>query len=114
MTSFVLRLYSFAALVVTAIFAAGLALADDNDATLVLEFPEETEALVAATAALFDEIQSQDKGLGDARPVIRLPDLAQKVRVEASAVSDPLTLHGPLRHLTGYRINCKCRDMQWF
>ena len=100
-----MRLSSFAAVAAAAVIAAGSAVADESDAALVLEFPTETEALVAATAALFDEVQSGDAEKGAARPVIRLPELALKVRAEAVEPSDTLTLHGPLRHLTGYRIN---------
>lgn len=105
MTSLPVHRPLISALAVAASFAAGGALADDRATEPALEFPVETEALVAATAALFDEVEAREVDSPDRVPVIRLPQLAQKVRAEAPAARAPLTLHGPLRHLTGYRIN---------
>jgi len=70
------------------------------------EFPEETAALVAATVALFDAIESE----GDTEP--RIPE----IRIEGLATQATLPTNaawtlafpddkGPVQHLTGYRIN---------
>ncbi len=105
MTSLSVRAFALVAVTAAATFVAGGAIAEKDAAELPLEFPIETEALVAATAALFDEVQTGEAFKREDRPVIRLPEMAQKVRIEAPSASDTLTLHGPLRHLTGYRIN---------
>ncbi len=69
------------------------------------EFPVETEALVAATAAFFDAIEQGPREKNRA-PVIRLPEVARKIRSEPRVVgAENLTDHGPVDHLTGYRIS---------
>ncbi len=70
------------------------------------EFPEETAALVAATVALFEAIESE--GAAKPRlPEIRFEDAATPVKLPTNsswtrAFPDD---RGPVRHLTGYRIN---------
>ncbi|MGI9390565.1 MAG: hypothetical protein ACR2O1_10950 [Boseongicola sp.] len=70
------------------------------------EFPEETAALVAATAALFEAIEAEN----DVEP--RIPE----IRIEGLAVPASLPVDaaltrafpnemGPVQYLTGYRIN---------
>ncbi len=70
-----------------------------------LEFPMETEALVAATAALFDQVQANGKAEEKPATGIRLPQLARRVAARSEDASASLSLHGALNHLTGYRIN---------
>lgn len=69
------------------------------------EFPAETAAIVAATTALFDAVETPAANEPRKSPVIRLPRLATKARIESDAKTDPLTEKGPVRHLTGYRIS---------
>lgn len=69
-----------------------------------VEFPAETAALVAATVALFDAVEAGD-GPDERAPVIRLPALATKVSLDTlDKKAGVLAQHGPVRHLTGYRI----------
>ena len=83
--------------------AAALPVLAENAYTT--EFPAETAALVAATSEFFDQVQAES----DVRPrkslVIEVPDLASKASFEGTENAEPMKLHGPLRHLTGYRIN---------
>ncbi len=86
-------------LALTAVMAFG---APDDGAT---EFPKETEALVAATAAFFDEVEKTAPGATVA-PAIRIPELARRIKgIRPDAGPRVLTRNGPVRHLTGYRIN---------
>lgn len=71
----------------------------------VVEFPAETQALVSATTAFFDAIET-DRGQKNRVPAIQAPRLAQKISASPSdAGTAELTEHGPLSHLTGYRIS---------
>lgn len=71
----------------------------------VIEFPAETQALVSATTAFFDAIET-DRGVDDRVPTIQAPKLAQKISaLPPVAGAEELTKHGPLNHLTGYRIS---------
>ncbi len=92
-----------AAVAVFTAFTGQSAVASGKE-TALLEFPVETEALVNATAAYFDNLHSSEPGPKVKAPVIRMPSLASNASVELDA-DHPLTLHGPLSHLTGYRIN---------
>ncbi len=68
--------------------------------TETVEFPAETEALVAATVTLFEEAEA--RGDRPARPTLSLtptPAAADPASIEAFPDD-----HGPVRHLTGYRI----------
>jgi len=70
------------------------------------EFPKETEALVAATAAFFHEIEQVPSDATSKEPIIRMPDIARRIKgVSPDAGPGALTRHGPVKHLTGYRIN---------
>lgn len=106
---YLLRMYtSYPFLVSAAVaaftaFTAQSAVASGNEVGSV-EFPVETEALVNATAEYFDGLSASAAGPEVKAPVIRMPRLARKVSVELEA-DHPLTMHGPLSHLTGYRIN---------
>ena len=91
---------AFAAISATGVFASN-AIPTPSE-----EFPEETAALVAATMALFDSIETES----DAKP--RLPE----IRIEGLAIPATLPANaaltqafpdekGPVQHLTGYRIN---------
>lgn len=68
------------------------------------EFPVQTEALVAATDAYFTRIEDETAEKRAPTLTISRPTLAQRTSVSAD-VSDTLTQNGPVRHLTGYRIN---------
>ena len=71
-----------------------------------LEFPEETAAIVEATASLFDQIEAQAQDPAPETPVIGSPRLATQVSLSASdARAEFTTDRGPVAHLTGYRIN---------
>ncbi|NNE80969.1 MAG: hypothetical protein HKN18_11935 [Silicimonas sp.] len=71
-----------------------------------VEFPTETAAIVAATSALFDAVETADVLDDKPVPVIRLTDIATKASVDTGVdKADPLTERGPLQHLTGYRIS---------
>jgi hypothetical protein len=69
-----------------------------------VEFPEQTEALVAATTALFETVEGAPSNDGLR---IRIDGLA----IPASATPGPGIMQafpverGPVHHLTGYRIN---------
>lgn len=67
------------------------------------EFPTETAALVAATVAYFERIEGEENRKRERTPVIRIPELAQKISAEAG--SQTLTHNGPVSHLMGYRIS---------
>ena len=71
------------------------------------EFPAETAKLVAATTAFFDE--AERVAAGDTRPsqpVIGIPEVVSPASLESkSSPYGSLTTHGPVQHLTGYRIN---------
>ncbi len=70
------------------------------------EFPEETEALVAATTAFFNEVENTTGTATKREPVFRLPEVAQRIKGFApDAGAGELTRNGPVSHLTGYRIN---------
>lgn len=66
------------------------------------EFPEESAALIAATAELFDRVEA--KGAPSGRmPVMRVPFHIIKSSFERDKTR-ALTRNGPVDHLTGYRI----------
>lgn len=88
-----------------AVFAGGAVFAVNRDAARPVEFPIETEALVTATAALFEAVQADPVVEKKGVPVFRMPSLAKQIRAEAPRAEDVLRRNGPLRHLTGYRIN---------
>lgn len=60
------------------------------------EFPRETAAIVAATTALFDAVEDGAETPATPNRVVAIP---------ASFDTNALTTRGPVRHLTGYRIN---------
>ena len=97
-----IRVFLFAAVAGLTAFTAPKSLAGEAAG---LEFPVETEALVNATAALFDSLQGVEKAPAKRTPVIRMPRLAKQASVVSDAASHPLTERGPLKHLTGYRID---------
>ena len=73
---------------------------------VLVEFPAETAALVAATSDFFQSVQAEGESERPRKtPVIVVPGLASKVSFEADETVEPMKLNGPLRHLTGYRIN---------
>lgn len=85
-----------------ALFGAGSLAVHGADQTA--EFPEETRALVAATTALFEAVENT------------APEPTPRIRIEGLAIPANLTLsedasavfpkgHGPVAHLTGYRVN---------
>lgn len=92
-----------AAVAVFTVFTAQSSFASGTEAA-PLEFPVETEALVNATTAYFDGLHVSEAGPEVRRPVIRMPSLASNASVTLEA-DHPLTVNGPLSHLTGYRIN---------
>lgn len=94
-----------AALAGLMVISASLANAGEAGETTFVEFPVETEAVVAATAALFDRVETGAAEPKAKRPVIRLPRLAQQVSMEDAATPENLTQNGALRHLTGYRLD---------
>lgn len=69
-----------------------------------LEFPQETAALVAATTALFDAVENSET---ETAPRILIEGLAipASVALDDSATGLFPLDHGPVRHLTGYRLN---------
>lgn len=71
------------------------------------EFPTETAALIAATSAFFDAAErAAQKRDTPSQPVIGLPQIVSPASLQASdAAFEPLTNHGAVQHLTGYRIN---------
>ena len=89
------------ALPLVALLAGACAVSADQSG---VEFADETQALVAATSALFDAIESAPSG---DFPQIRIEGLA----VPASASLDEgvmqafPSVNGPVQHLTGYRVN---------
>lgn len=66
-----------------------------------VEFPQETQALVAATSALFDAVEAEADR--PSVPRIRIDGLAIPASATTSDAVFP-TANGPVRHLTGYRI----------
>lgn len=96
------RVFLFAAVAGLAAFTAQKSVAGEAEA---LEFPVETEALVNATAALFDSLQGVEAAPARRAPAIRMPRLAKQASIVSDPASGPLTERGPLRHLTGYRID---------
>lgn len=89
-----------AVLALTAVTAFGAA--DDG----LHEFPKETEALLAATTAFFNEVERTPDGARKGKSIFRLPDLARRIKGAApDAGPGALTQKGPVHHLTGYRIN---------
>lgn len=71
------------------------------------EFPEETAAIVAATSALFDAVEAEAAPEERVVPDFSIEGLATPAALPLGgeiAGAFPLT-HGPVRHLTGYRIN---------
>ena len=105
MKSVLVSIFEFAAaFAVGLVCAAAMAFGAPDDG--FAEFPEETEALVAAPAAFFDEVEQASPRTGERAPVIRIPDLARKIKgATPDAGAGELTRNGPVRHLTGYRIN---------
>lgn len=88
------------------LLGAGHAGATAPAASGTIEFPEETAAIVEATAALFDQIEAGARDAEPQTPVIGRPSLATQVSLSASDATAEFTPdHGPVAHLTGYRIN---------
>lgn len=89
-----------ATLALTSVTAFG---ATDDGLT---EFPKETEALVAATTAFFNEVERIPAKARSGQPVFRMPELARRIKgATPDAGPGALTQHGPVKHLTGYQIN---------
>ncbi len=70
-----------------------------------LEFPAETAVIVAATAELFQSLETGSAPERRTTPVIQVPQLATKAAFDSDAKVNALTGHGPVQHLTGYRIS---------
>lgn len=68
------------------------------------EFPVQTDALVAATDAYFNQIEEETAQNRAPALVISRPELAQKTSAVAEDAGT-LTQNGPVQHLIGYRIN---------
>lgn len=86
----------FAALIASPVYAERVAMG-------VPEFPEETEALVAATVSLFEAAEE----LSGPEPSERLTLTPRPTNISAEtpeALTAFDTERGPVRHLTGYRI----------
>lgn len=96
------RFPSLAGLALLPVLGVSVAQAADGLAP-VIEFPVETKAVVAATSALFASLEVSADTSPKRAPVIQMPQLEQKVAL--TQTPGPLTQHGPLRHLTGYRID---------
>ncbi|MCV6593646.1 MAG: hypothetical protein OIF48_11880 [Silicimonas sp.] len=97
-----IRVSSVALGAVLSVFAGAPSFAEGGLAPAV-EFPVETKVVVAATSALFASLETTSTPPKKSVPVIEMPRLEQKISLEATP--GPLTQHGPLRHLTGYRID---------
>ena len=70
-----------------------------------VEFPAETAAIVQATSRLFDAVEAEAEPR-PARPVISAPLTATPASLQlGNTRADVLTSHGPVDHLTGYRIS---------
>lgn len=70
-----------------------------------VEFPAETAAIVQATSRLFDAVEAGAEPR-PARPVISAPLTATPASLQlGNTRADVLTSHGPVDHLTGYRIS---------
>ena len=68
------------------------------------EFATERQALVQATAALFDRIEARSAPATQT-PAITSPRASVHLKITAdSSEADSLTRMGPVDHLTGYRI----------
>lgn len=98
---------SLSAVAVLAAISAAPAQAIDLSVSASAEFPSETVALIAATTAFFDAAERAASGKSVTRPpVIGLPEAVSPVGLKTSAPElEELTRHGPVQHLTGYRIN---------
>ena len=81
----------------TALGIAAIPARAETNAVTFSEFPEESAALVAATVAYFDAIEA------DVVPSTG-PSVITLAPRPVSANAGPLSDHGPVRHLTGYRI----------
>lgn len=68
------------------------------------EFAAQTDALVAATDAYFNQVESDAAEKRSPALTITRPELVQKTSAAAED-TESLTQNGPVRHLTGYRIN---------
>ena len=82
------------------------ALASAPAASGNVEFPVETAAIVKATADFFDTVEASAPTPRKRAPVIGLPQLALPARLDMSEAQSQFgNDHGPVAHLTGYRIN---------
>lgn len=98
-------LKTFAATLAAAFLAVPASAQMPVAATETVEFPDETAAIVAATANLFDAIE-QEGAPNARRPVISGPVVAVPASLPAHvAKAGVLTSKGPVGHLTGYRIS---------
>ena len=105
MMSMSFRVVLFAAVAGLGAFTAQSSVAGEESAFAEQEFPVEAEAIVRATAELFDSLERVEPAPAVRAPVIRAPKLARKASVVSKAGTDPLRRNGPLQHLTGYRID---------
>jgi len=92
---------------VTATCVAASACASAPASSGDLEFPVETAAIVEATAAFFDLIESSvSPSPVEETPVISMPRLATPASIGLTDSNfDFQPDNGPVAHLTGYRIN---------
>ena len=68
------------------------------------EFPNQTNAIVAATSSLFEAVEGQESAQRRRAPAIRIPQLETRASFDGDPKAEALTRNGPVRHLTGYRI----------
>ena len=93
-----------AAIVLAACFAVPANAQMPVSLPATVEFPEETAALVAATADFFESVEAQ-AGPRDTRPVISGLIVATPAKFGASdGKASVLISNGPVDHLTGYGI----------
>ncbi len=80
------------------------ACAAQDDVEVSGEFPEQTQALVTATSALFETVESAPAPNGTRIRIKGLAIPASQTPGDAILQAFP-SEHGPVRHLTGYRVN---------
>ena len=88
-----------------ALFAAPVLAETQVSVDATAEFPTETAIIVAATAELFESLEDFEADEPRKTPVIQIPQIAKKARLEVGSKANPLTEKGPVQHLTGYRIS---------
>lgn len=92
---------SFCAALVCAALAGTTSVADEG--MVETEFAAEKAALIAATTAFFDQVETNTPRLKK-MPVIGAPTLATKISTVSASETERLTEKGPVDHLTAYRI----------